>query len=396
MEALFAPDRHERLLDRSWDAVAVRDAIERIVADADAAASPEGLWPIHPNDGPPGAPPFTDLYFGSAGIIWTLDYLASHGLAPDRRPFAADFQALLAHNRAFLAAPFMKGCSANGYLLAETGVRLVQWKTTGEGADALAVGIDANTADPALDLMWGAPGTMLAALFLSRATAEDRWRALFRSGAEALDRAFAFDEATGAFLWTQDLYGRKHRFLGAVHGFAANAYVLWAGRALLDPDAWTRWSGRIAATLSATARRGAAGANWPPMAGVSETSLVQFCHGAPGVVAALALLDEPIDDLLIGGGELIWAAGPLAKGANLCHGTGGNGYAFLKLFERTGDQKWLDRARAFAMHAIAQSEAEAAALGHRRYALWTGDLGLAVYLLDCLEARARFPTLDVF
>ena len=48
------------------------------------------------------------------------------------------------------------------------------------------------------------------------------------------------------------------------------------------------------------------------------------------------------------------------------------------------------------MHAIAQSEAEAAALGRRRYALWTGDLGLSVYLLDCLEARARFPTLDVF
>jgi hypothetical protein len=33
------------------------------------------------------------------------------------------------------------------------------------------------------------------------------------------------------------------------------------------------------------------------------------------------------------GGELTWRAGPLAKGANLCHGTAGNGYAFLALFE---------------------------------------------------------------
>jgi hypothetical protein len=27
------------------------------------------------------------------------------------------------------------------------------------------------------------------------------------------------------------------------------------------------------------------------------------------------------------------------KGSNLCHGTGGNGYAFLKLFKRTGDAR---------------------------------------------------------
>ena len=42
------------------------------------------------------------------------------------------------------------------------------------------------------------------------------------------------------------------------------------------------------------------------------------------------------------------------KGSNLCHGTGGNGYAFLKLHRRTGDPVWLERARAFAMTAIAQ------------------------------------------
>jgi hypothetical protein len=34
----------------------------------------------------------------------------------------------------------------------------------------------------------------------------------------------------------------------------------------------------------------------------------------------------------------------------------GNGYAFLKLFERTGDQLWLDRARAFEMHPVEQVE----------------------------------------
>ena len=60
------------------------------------------------------------------------------------------------------------------------------------------------------------------------------------------------------------------------------------------------------------------------------------------------------------------AAGPLPKGANLCHGTGDNGYAFLKLCQRTGD------------------------------ALWRGDLGFAAYLRDCMAGRPQFPTLDAF
>ena len=39
-------------------------------------------------------------------------------------------------------------------------------------------------------------------------------------------------------------------------------------------------------------------------------------------------------------GELIWRAGPIRKGAGLCHGTAGNGFAFLKLLHATGDERW--------------------------------------------------------
>ena len=66
------------------------------------------------------------------------------------------------------------------------------------------------------------------------------------------------------------------------------------------------------------------------------------------------------------------------------------------LYQRTGDIKWLQRARAFAMHGIAQTEADALAHGQLRYSLWTGDLGFAIYLWDCLRGEAAFPTLDVF
>jgi len=100
--------------------------------------------------------------------------------------------------------------------------------------------------------------------------------------------------------------------------------------------------------------------------------------------------------LLLAAGETTWAAGPLKKGSNLCHGTGRNGYAFLKLWKRTGDARWPQRARAFAMHGIRQTEAHAAQHGRLRYSLWTGDPGFAVYLWDCIRGEGAFPTLDVF
>src|SRR5215216_4221080 len=78
------------------------------------------------------------------------------------------------------------------------------------------------------------------------------------------------------------------------------------------------------------------------------------------------------------------------------HGTGGNGYAFLKLYRRTNDVMWLERARAFAMTAIAQYREARDQFGRGRYSLWTGDIGLAVYLWDCLTAKPQFPTIDVF
>ncbi|MDO9181082.1 MAG: lanthionine synthetase LanC family protein [Bacteriovorax sp.] len=78
-------------------------------------------------------------------------------------------------------------------------------------------------------------------------------------------------------------------------------------------------------------------------------------NGAPGAI--ISLMDFPKDldpefEVILGkAGELIWQVGPLNKKIALCHGTDGNGFAFLKLYKRTGKTLWLDRARQFAMHA---------------------------------------------
>jgi hypothetical protein len=169
---------------------------------------------------------------------------------------------------------------------------------------------------------------------------------------------------------------------------------------LLDAETWSAWEQCIVNTVRHTVDRLGVHANWRgELDDTSETrkKLVQFCHGAPGFVVCLAgMPGNALDDLLVAAGETTWAAGPLTKGSNLCHGTGGNGYAFLKLYGRTRDALWLERARAFAMHGIAQTEEDASRYGQGRYSLWTGDPGFAIYLWDCVRADAQFPTLDVF
>jgi hypothetical protein len=222
-----------------------------------------------------------------------------------------------------------------------------------------------------------------------------------------------WSEAHGCRYWTQQLYGQVSSYMDAVHGFVGTALPLIRGRHLLSADDWARWHECIATSVRRSATlEGAEGSegghvNWIPWLVLDASQqerwnaqprwLLQYCHGSPGFVINLAdFTGHELDDLLLAAGETTWAAGPLKKGSNLCHGTGGNGYAFLKLFKRTGDARWLQRARAFAMHGIRQTEAHAARYGRLRYSLWTGDPGFAVYLWDCIRGEARFPTLDVF
>ncbi|MBV8682214.1 MAG: LanC-like protein [Caulobacteraceae bacterium] len=399
MTGLYEPSRHETLAGVAWDAGAAQAAIGRIVADTRKAFAAQALWPIHPDDGPAEWGALAGLYFGAAGVIWALDYLQRQGAAPEGQNFTETLSDIQGRNARFIAA---FGNMTSGYMLGDTGVLLVRWRIEGDQAilDRLESLITSNTEAPAQELMWGSPGTMLAALTLHKATGEPRWGELFRASATSLRTMFRQDRTLRARIWTQDLYGQCQRFIGALHGLAGNAYVLWRGRDLLGPHAWRTWEREIAETVRVTATREGELANWPQQLGERSggnpgVMLVQHCHGSPGMITSLAGFGPELDELLAAAGELTWRAGPLTKGANLCHGTAGNGYALLKLYERTGSDLWLERARALAMHAIAQSETRAAQVGRRRYSLWTGDLGLACYLWDCIQAQARFPTLDV-
>jgi hypothetical protein len=296
------------------------------------------------------------------------------------------------------------GHGTASYLFGDAGLLLLQWQLTRDPgvADRIFAIVGGNIEHPSREQLWGSPGTVLAALHMAEATGEGRWTGLFASGLSHLRDQMVRDDGLGAWLWVQELYGERVRYLGAGHGFAGNVYPALRGAALLPQDLSGQFEARALQTLDATAAREGGLVNWLPVhdpeGKLPPKWLVQDCHGAPGIICRVAQAppSPAWNTLLLGAGELVWRAGPLNKGPGLCHGTAGNGYAFLKLYKRTGDSLWLERARAFAMHAIAQVERARVRHGRGRYSLWTGDPGVALFTMSCIAGDADFPTLDVF
>jgi hypothetical protein len=396
--------RHEPIRPIDWDEDRVLATIEQIVNDTELRFSPDRYWPVHARDLDGDDDPnrcATSLYYGACGVMWALHYLQAAGAAQLSRSYTGYFQDVLIKNRAWLSS-FGRDESAS-YMMGDTPILMLAYghNPGAELADRLATLIAGNLDNPTRELMWGSPGTLLASLFLHDHTGDERWAELFRRTAAKLWSQLQWSPEYACHYWTQTLYGQQSSYLDAVHGFVATASPIIRGRHLLDAGAWTGWKSCIANTIERNATWDGARASWRThlytAQGRQPRMLMQFCHGAPGFVVCLAgFPGTALDALLTAAGEAVWAAGPLTKGSNLCHGTGGNGYAFLKLFQRTGQPHWLDRARAFAMHGIAQTEADAQRYNRLRYSLWTGDPGFAIYLWDCVIGKAAFPTLDVF
>lgn len=415
VDDLFDPQRHEPLTATPWRADAARAAIARIVAAAEAEFdSARGAWPLHPRDDPPAPGSVSyNLYWGATGVAWALRHLAAQGAVRLTRDVTP---ALLTYPERVREEAAHEQHGSASYLFGESAALLLAWQCTREPAlaERLFTVVEGNLHNSAREPLWGNAGTMLAAVAMAEALHGTpdalRWQALLQRAAEVLRDEMEPDASTGAWLWAQDLYGRRGHHLGAGHGLAGNAYAVWRAAAWLTPDVvdtvLTRsWHTLSVTALHAQAPDGVPLANWHVLTDPERLArwlaqggrpLVQDCHGAPGIVCRLAATSQAPLPLLRAAGELTWLAGPLAKGGSLCHGTAGSAVACLKLWRRFGEPLWLERARRLAMHAAEQVEAARREHGQGRHSLWTGDLGVACVLWNCLQGDDRFPTLDHF
>jgi len=395
---LYRAEAFEPLTDAPWDEERVREGIREIVAETDAALrGPKLLWRADPWDSWHATSPMKNLYVGAAGVLFALDVLRRRGHAET----TLDLGDLALRNlERFRERPdFIKGMrlpepAESSLLCGEAGILLVAWRLAPSAplADDLHAAVRANVTNDVDEVMWGSPGTLLAARAMLDATGEERWREAWDESATAL---LARRDEDG--YWVQKLYGQELRSLTPPHGLVGNVQAL---APLLDRKRRAELERETAAIVARAAHIDEGLANWPPrerpdLPGPDGQIRVQWCAGAPGmVVATRGYLDE---ELLLAGAELCWRAGAHGneKGPSICHGTAGNGYALLAAFERSGDERWLDRARRFAVHALEQARREREQRGGPRSSLWTGDPGVALYAADCLDAHAAYPILDL-
>jgi len=400
---LFDAARHESLTNSLWEQDIVQTEIALIIDDIEQSLLPDACWPTHPLDAEsyPSVGPKWSAYAGAAGTIHALQILKRYGY------HVSDLSHLLPTiHESFLKAPDVS--VEPGLQIGEMGIlmpAILAQPENEEIVDQLLRCMEATINLPLYEITSGQSGMMHAALALFRKTGETRWKNLYVNGAKSLMDNWEQDAETKEWLWQSQVFGSKRHYYGACHGITGNTNILLQGSDLL-PDGYTEVIiDRTVSTLNISVKTEANFANWMLCTKPNiDKLLVQWCHGAAGIVTAMArtpISDSPnsnqLDELLEKTGDLVWQAGPLMKGSNICHGTSGNGYAFLYLYLRWGDSVWLDRARAFAMHAIEQCQKDHLHYGQGRYTLWTGDAGLAIYLYHCLHPEeAAIPGLDLF
>ena len=400
---LFDSSHHEPLTDKVWNQNIVEDEISSIIDDVERSLLPDACWPTHPLDAEsyPRVGPKWTAYAGAAGAIHGLQILGRYGYKVN------DLLDLLESvYQSFLKSPDVS--VEPGLQIGELGIlmpAILDQPENSELSKRVIRCMEATLELPLYEITSGQSGMMHAALALYRKTGEGHWKDLYLMGAKSLIDNWKQDEGTGEWLWQSQVFGSKRHYYGACHGLVGNANILLQGSDLLPHGYAETIIKRTISTLKISAKQETNLANWSVCTKPNINKLlVQWCHGAAGIVTAMARTPEiesddskQLDQLLEETGELVWQAGPLAKGSSICHGTSGNGYAFLYLYQRWGKSLWLDRARKFAMHSIDQCKKGRSLYGQGRFTLWTGDVGLAIYLSHCLHPEeAAIPGLDLF
>jgi len=248
------------------------------------------------------------------------------------------------------------------------------------------------------ELLYGRAGYLFTLLFLRKEVGvEQVGSEVVRRVVEAIlasGRALAGELCSRAPLmwaWHDKVY------FGAAHGIAGIITVLLQASDHITPAEMVE---QVRPTLDYLVNTAFISGNFPSSKGNDKDRLVHWCHGAPGVVHALLLGHRAWPtagylDAAIKAGELVWERGLLKKGNGLCHGSAGNGYAFIHLYQVTGDNVWLHRATCFARWSCNLARPELRK-PDRPLSLFEGLSGTSYFLHDMLSpSQARFPGLLV-
>lgn len=210
----------------------------------------------------------------------------------------------------------------------------------------------------------------------------------------------------------------KKAYLGGAHG-TFGVYCLlsqafrFLGPSFAQKPEYSSYLRILASSLDIDVSHQYPSGNFPSSYPVSGSDLlVQFCHGAPGIIPSLInawrLFDSPkyLEAAKRASG-VIEKYGMLLKGWGLCHGISGNAYSFLSLYNGTGNVEYLRLAFGFGLckrnETVNRKIKEYGFEGRRvvgvsdyPFSLYLGLAGDICFLIDLLQPqKAAFPGYEV-
>jgi lantibiotic modifying enzyme len=251
------------------------------------------------------------------------------------------------------------------------------------------------------DVMYGKAGFLHAILFVRKEIGDDNYGSeqvlhilmdILQEGIKNKTEHFPL-----LWKWHQKIY------LGSAHGVAGILQTLMSYKdevCILEQRTNRDFIGDINKTIMSLLSVRFLSGNLPSSMGKERDNLVQWCHGAPGLILLLVKAYEVFDkidylhqavDIAL---KVVWPRGLLRKGMGLCHGISGNAYSFLALYRvlntlkhRGGDIKdeeidiWLYRSWRFVEFAY-QHQQELHRVPDHPYSLFEGLGGFCCLLID--------------
>ncbi|EMP24291.1 LanC-like protein 1 [Chelonia mydas] len=199
------------------------------------------------------------------------------------------------------------------------------------------------------EMLYGRMGYLYALLFVNKHYGEEKipqnyiqqvCDAVVVSGESLAKRRNFTAKSPLMYEWYQEYY------IGAAHGLAGIYYYL------MQPGlgvSQVKLHNTVKPSVDYVCQLKFPSGNYPPCIDDARDLLVHWCHGAPGVIYMLTqaykvFADQQYLSDALQCAEVIWQWGLLKKGYGLCHGTAGNAYAFLMLYNLTQNMKYLYRA----------------------------------------------------
>ena len=188
----------------------------------------------------------------------------------------------------------------------------------------------------------------------------------------------------------------KH-YIGGAHGMAGIACQLLQ----VESDVMYEFRHELVPMINYLVSLQKKSGNFPSsLESIFKDQLVQFCHGAPGVIPMMALAKSQklgIDGLVKACDNAVnvtWSQGLLTKGHGLCHGVSGNAYAFLSMYRHTHNIKYLRQAMMFAEWIVDRGDTEGDPDNY--FSLFEGLPGNIYFLADMLNPnKSAFPCFEL-